>query len=100
MKLPPWGSFSICLQFVGNLGESRARRVEFRVFKYAIYFNFQRPSGYWDDIAGVAAGRKVEYLTTKGARRRLGALFRALAEDENNGTIKNRKEVNLEANCD
>jgi hypothetical protein len=88
MKLPPWGRFWVYLSFREDLDKSKTRRVEFELFKYAIYFNFRTDASCWDEIASIVSGRGVGYLPTKGAKRHLGSLFKALAEGENDETIK------------
>jgi hypothetical protein len=88
MKLLSWGKFGVYWNFEEDLDKLRTRRVEFQIFKYAVYFNFQTMAGCWEGIACIDAERGVEYLTTEGAKHRLDSLFKALTENENDEAIR------------
>jgi hypothetical protein len=74
------------LDFESDLDESKTRRVEFQIFRYAIYFNFQdqKKPYHWNVIGSIASNGRINYPTTERVKRCLDNLLKALAEGENN----------------
>jgi len=81
------------LDFESDLDESKTQRVEFQIFRYAIYFNLlvQIKPYHWNVIGSIASNGRVNYPTAERTKRLLGNLLNVLAENESDEAIKKNK---------